>query len=100
MEPDSNQAVGRRIVALRERAKLQQQVLAKQLHMAKSTLNGYESGERPLTVESLRRLRLRFGVTTDWLLFGDMRVTGSDLMLELGPEPGAEVPKKVRNLRK
>lgn len=99
MEPDSDEAVGRRIIALRERANLQQQELAKQLHMAKSTLNGYEKGDRPLTVESIRRLRRRFGVTADWLLFGDMQVTGRDLMLELGPEPGHSNPKKVRKVR-
>jgi transcriptional regulator with XRE-family HTH domain len=100
MEPDSREAVGKRIIALRERSGLQQQQLAKQLHMAKSTLNGYEKGDRPLTVESILRLRRRFGVTADWLLFGDMQVTGRNLMLEIGPEPDAETPKKVRNLRK
>jgi transcriptional regulator with XRE-family HTH domain len=100
MEPDSNEAVGKRIIALRELAGLQQQQLAKQLNMAKSTLNGYESGERPLTVESIRRLRHRFGVTVDWLLFGDMQVTGRNLMLEIGPDPAAGHDKKVRKLRK
>lgn len=99
MEPDSNEAVGKRIIALRERAKLQQQLLAKQLHMAKSTLNGYESGERPLTVESLRRLRRRFGVTTDWLLFGEMTAPGLSAMLEIGPDPDVSPPKKVRKVR-
>ena len=100
MEPDSDEAVGKRIIALRESVPLQQQQLAKQLHMAKSTLAGYESGDRPLTVVAIRKLRRRFGVTVDWLMFGDMQVTGRNLMLEIGPEPGAEVPKKVRNLRK
>lgn len=99
MEPDSNEAVGKRIIALRERAGLQQQQLAKQIHMAKSTLNGYESGTRALTVESIRRLRRRFGVTADWLLFGDMQVTGRDLMLEIGPEPDKVDDKKVRKVR-
>lgn len=99
MEPDSDEAVGKRIIALRERTGLQQQQLAKQLHMAKSTLNGYESGDRPLTVESIRRLRRRFGVTADWLLFGDMQVTGRDLMLEIGPDADDAVPKKVRKVR-
>jgi transcriptional regulator with XRE-family HTH domain len=100
MEPDSDEAVGKRIIALRELTGLQQQQLAKQLHMAKSTLNGYETGDRPLTVESIRRLRRRFGVTVDWLLFGDMQATGRNLMLEIGPEPSAPQDKKVRNLRK
>ena len=99
MEPDSDEAVGKRIIALRERAKRQQQELAEELHMAKSTLAGYELGTRPLTVVAIRKLRRRFGVTVDWLLFGDMRVTGHDLMLELGPEPGHEAPKKIRKVR-
>jgi DNA-binding XRE family transcriptional regulator len=99
MEPDSDEAIGRRIKALRERAGLQQQQLAQQLHITKSTLNAYENGKRTLTTESAKRLRRRFGVTVDWLFFGDMQVTGRDLMLELGPEPQTEVPKKVRNVR-
>lgn len=100
MEPDSDEAVGRRIIALREKVGMQQQTLARELNMAKSTLNAYERGTRPLTMESTRRIRHRFGVTVDWLLFGDMKVTGRDLMLEIGPDPGATVDKKVRVLRK
>jgi transcriptional regulator with XRE-family HTH domain len=100
MELDSDQAVGRRIIALRERTNLQQQALAKSIHVAKSTLNGYETGARPLTMESARRIRRRFGVTLDWLLFGDMQVAARDLMLELGPEPGAPEDEKIRKVRK
>ena len=99
MDADSNEAVGRRIVALRERIGLQQQQLAAQIHVTKSTLSAYESGDRPLTMESARRIRRRFGVTLDWLLFGDMQVTGRDLMLEIGPEPQVVTDKKVRNVR-
>lgn len=99
MEPDSPQAVGKRIIALRKRAGRQQTELAAELHMAKSTLNGYEKGDRPLTVESLRRLRRRFGVTTDWLLFGEMTAPGLNAMLEIGPDPDSPVPKKVRKVR-
>lgn len=99
MEPDSDEAVGKRIKALRERVPLQQQQLARQLNITKSTLNAYESGKRTLTTESAKRLRRRFGVTVDWLFFGDMQVTGHDLMLQLGPEPDAETPKKIRKVR-
>jgi transcriptional regulator with XRE-family HTH domain len=99
MEPDSDEAVGKRIIALRERAGLQQQQLAKQLHITKSTLNAYENGKRTLTTESAKRLRRRFGVTVDWLFFGDMQVPGRDLMIEIGPEPETAVPKKVRKVR-
>jgi DNA-binding XRE family transcriptional regulator len=99
MEPDSDEAVGRRIIALRDKTGMQQQLLAKEIHVAKSTLNGYESGSRPLTMESARRIRRRFGVTLDWLLFGDMQITGRNLMLEIGPEPAKPEPKKVRKVR-
>ena len=99
MEPDSDEAVGRRIIALREKVGIQQQVLAKQIHVAKSTLNGYEKGDRPLTMESARRIRRRFGVTLDWLLFGDMQATGRSLMLEIGPEAIEPDNKKVRKVR-
>jgi len=96
MEPDSDEAVGKRIIALRESVPLQQQQLAKQLNMAKSTLAGYESGKRPLTALVLRKIRKRFGVTVDWLMFGDMQVTGQNLMLEIGPDPGGSQPVKKR----
>lgn len=99
MEPDSDHAVGKRIIALRELANLQQQQLAHQLHITKSTLNAYENGKRTLTTESAKRLRRRFGVTVDWLFFGDMQVTGRDLMLEIGPEPEPMIHKKVRRAR-
>lgn len=99
MEPDSNEAVGKRIIALRKRAGLEQQQLAHQIHVTKSTLNAYERGKRVLTSESAKRLRRRFGVTVDWLFFGDMQVTGHDLMLQIGPEPEVEAPKKVRKVR-
>jgi len=100
MEPDSDEAVGKRIIALRVRANLQQQQLAKQIHITKSTLNAYENGKRALTTESAKRLRRRFGVTVDWLFFGDMQVTGHNLMLEIGPEPEPGPANKVRSLRK
>jgi transcriptional regulator with XRE-family HTH domain len=85
---DSDEAVGRRIIALRKARGLQQQELAEAIGVAGNTLNGYELGKRPLTMESARRIRRRFGVTIDWLMFGDMGATARDLMLDLGPEPG------------
>ena len=100
MEPDSDEAVGRRIVALRAKVGLQQQELAADLNITKSTLSAYESGSRPLTMESARRLRRRFGVPIDWLLFGDMQLAGREMMLAIGPQPGMPPEKKVRTLRK
>ncbi len=100
MEPDSDEAVGRRIVALRVKVGLQQQELAADLNITKSTLSAYESGSRPLTMESARRLRRRFGVPIDWLLFGDMQLAGREMMMAIGPEPGTSPEKKVRTLRK
>ncbi len=46
------------------------------------------------------RLRRRFGVSIDWILFGDMQLAGRDMMFAIGPEPAAVQEKKVRTLRK
>lgn len=92
MDIDSDEAVGRRIIALRAKLGLQQQEFAGKIGVAKNTLTGYEKGTRPVTMESARRIRRRFGVTVDWLMFGAMQVPAGELMMDLGPEPA--IPEK------
>ncbi|WP_410052707.1 helix-turn-helix domain-containing protein [Bradyrhizobium sp. SZCCHNRI1073] len=84
---DSDHDVGRRLIAVREHFQLTQTEFAKRLHLAKNTLNGYERGNRTLTMETARRIRARFGVSTDWLLFGDVGQPSHDLAVKLGPSP-------------
>lgn len=84
---DSDQDIARRIIAIREHYKLSQTEFADELHIAKNTLNGYERGTRPLTLETARRIRDRYGISIDWLLNGDMGQPGHDVVVRMGPRP-------------
>ncbi len=84
---DSDIDIGRRIIAVREDRNLNQTEFAKKLNIAKSTLNGYETGERQLPVDKAKRIRSRFGVSLDWLLHGDIGQPGYELAVKLGPHP-------------
>lgn len=100
---DTNPDVARRLIAVREHFQMSQVAFAGQLHIAKNTLNGFENGKRPLTMETAKRVRQRFGVSVDWLLFGDVGQPSHDLVIKLGPAPSVHkdatavpVPAKVR----
>lgn len=95
--------IARRLTAVREHFNLNQAEFAAKLNIAKNTLNGFERGSRPLTLETARRIRNRFGVSLDWLLFGDIGQPRQDLAEQLGPDPEtaanrptAEKPRKGR----
>jgi transcriptional regulator with XRE-family HTH domain len=75
------------LIALRERLELSQVAFADALHIAKNTLNGYERGTRSLTIETAGRIRKRYGISTDWLLYGDVGQPSQDLVVKLGPAP-------------
>lgn len=87
MDMDTDRDVARRLIAVREHFKCSQVDFANSLHIAKNTLNGFEMAKRPLTIETAKRIRKRFGVSVDWLLFGDVGQPSHDLVLELGPAP-------------
>lgn len=100
---DTDQDVARRLIAVREHFKLTQVAFAEKLHIAKNTLNGFEKAKRPLTLETAKRIRQRFGISSDWLLYGDVGQPSHGLVLELGPVPNvaqdvkpAKAPKKKR----
>lgn len=86
---DPPHIVAGRLKALRiELGYKSQTAFAEKLGIDKSTYNPYEKGTRPLTFETACLIRRRFGVSIDWLFFGDMRQASRDLVLKLGPEPG------------
>jgi transcriptional regulator with XRE-family HTH domain len=84
---DSDEHVGRRLIAVREHLKFNQVGFAVELNLAKSTLNGYETGSRQLSLETAKRIRDRYGVSLDWLLYGDVGQPGYELAVKLGPNP-------------
>lgn len=96
---DSDADIGRRLVALRERHEYSQVKFAEELNIAKNTLNGYERGARPLTLETAKRIRARWGISLDWLLNGDIGQPGHELALTLGPRPKILDDEKKRSSR-
>lgn len=92
--------VARRLVAVRESLGFKSQVaFAEKLDLTKSTYNPFETAERPLTMQVAKRIRQRFGISVDYLLFGDIGQPKEALAQELGPTPGAEPSKKRKRAR-
>jgi transcriptional regulator with XRE-family HTH domain len=100
----TDQEIGRRLIAVREHFGFSQVNFAGKLNIAKNTLNGYESGKRRLPIENVGKIRDRWGVSADWLLFGDIGQPGYDLAVQFGPTPSIkadkEKPKPAKKRRK
>ncbi len=62
------QSFSNRLIALRKERGLTQAELAKQAHLQRSTVSGYETEGKEPTYETLCQLSKFFGVTTDYLL--------------------------------
>jgi DNA-binding XRE family transcriptional regulator len=98
---DSDEETALRLIAVRKHLRLNQSEMADKLNIAKNTLNGFEKGKRSLTLETAKRIRQRFGISVDWLLFGDVGQPSQGLAIELGPNPGhAEPPAKPQKRRR
>lgn len=93
---DSDENIGRRLIAMRERLGKSQVEIAEKLNIGKNTLNGYENAKRRLTMETATRIRDRFGISVDWLLFGDIGQPSHDVALELGPKPPIKADDKKK----
>lgn len=104
---DSDEDIGRRLIAFRESLPMSQVKFAHELKVAKNTLNGYETGARPLPSEKAKRIRERFGLSLDWLFSGDIGQPGYEIAVKLGPNPQIKAdekkpvaPQKVQKSRK
>lgn len=91
---DTDDDIARRLIAIREHFDLNQVEFADSLHLAKNTLNGYETGARSLSLETAKRIRDRFGISLDWLLFGDIGQPSHELVVRFGPSPRISSDKK------
>lgn len=89
---DSDLEVSNRLAALREKLGLDQVAFAKSLGIEKNTYNAYERGKRPLTIETAKKIRRRYGISVDWLLFGDIGQINQQFLLTI--ETSAEPPRK------
>jgi len=84
---DSDQDIGRRIIALREHHGLSQTAFAESISTANNTLSEYESGARHLPLEKAKRICSRWGASLDWLVNGAVGQPGYELAAKLGPLP-------------
>lgn len=80
---DTDLEVSNRLAALREKLKLDQASFAKSLGIEKNTYNAYERGKRPLTIETAKKIRKRYGISVDWLLFGDIGQPNHQFLLQI-----------------
>lgn len=93
---DPPEIISGRLRALRQELGYKTQTsFATKLGIDKSTYNLYETGKRPLTFETACLIRREFGISIDWLFFGDMQQSALQTMARIGrgPEP---IPEKVR----
>jgi transcriptional regulator with XRE-family HTH domain len=61
-----------------------QTAFANRLGIDKSTYNLYEKGKRPLTFETACLIRREFGISIDWLFFGDLQQSAIQTMAKIG----------------
>lgn len=95
---DTDLEISNRLASLREKLGLDQVAFARALGIEKNTYNAYERGKRPLTIETAKKIRKRYGISVDWLLFGDVGQPNHEFILEIptGTEsaPKSQVRKK------
>lgn len=89
---DNDLEVANRLAALREKLGLDQVDFAEALGIEKNTYNAYERGKRPLSIETAKKIRRRYGISVDWLLFGDLGQPNHEFLLSIQPQ--TEGPKR------
>lgn len=93
---DSHEIIAARLKALRKELNFStQKAFAERLGIDKSTYNLYETGTRPLTFETACLIRREFGISIDWLFFGDLQQSALQTMARIGRAPDL-VPAKQR----
>ena len=90
--------IANRLIALREKLQQDQKTFAESLGIEKNTYNAYERGKRPLTIESAKKIRKKYGISTDWLLYGDLGQPNHGFIMQIEAER-APVPQSA-NQRK
>ena len=96
---DTDIEVSNRLAALREKLGLDQAKFAKSLGIEKNTYNAYERGKRPLTIETAKKIRRRYGISVDWLLFGDIGQPNQVFLQGIQPQLEPTMKKTVQKKR-
>lgn len=80
MPDTSNQAIGKRLVAVREARGYLQGFLVQLLGTSQQRWSNYENGNRVLPHDLLFQFCRVTGATTDFILFGDLAAMPMDLL--------------------
>jgi len=98
---DPPHLVSARLKALRQELGFKSQAaFAERLGIDKSTYNPFETGARPLTFETACLIRREFGISIDWLFFGDLQQGAIQTMAKIGRGTGAPPPKVRKTANK
>jgi DNA-binding XRE family transcriptional regulator len=98
---DPPEIVKNRLKALRRELGFKTQVdFAQRLGIDKSTYNLYETGKRPLTFETACLIRRHFGISVDWLFFGDLHQSAIQTMARIGRGDDLEIETKPRGRKR
>lgn len=73
--------IGGRLRQARTGAKLTQEDVASELHLTRQSVSAWESGRTMPSIEELRDLSIRYGVSTDMLIHGVQNVTEAGELL-------------------
>ena len=96
---DTDMEVANRLAQLREKLKVDQVTFAKSLGIEKNTYNAYERGKRPLTIETAKKIRRKYGISVDWLLFGDIGQPNHQFLMSMEQPEAAPIVQPVRKRR-
>lgn len=77
---------GRRLAAARRALGLTQETLASALAVSRGTIGNYERGSRGLDLELMGRLKSKYRITSDYLLFGDLYGLPSEIVEQLNAD--------------
>ncbi len=72
--------IGKKIKACRERLGLSMTELAKRTGLTVSAISQFENSERMPSIDSLRKLADKFGVTTDYLLGREEEISDKNII--------------------
>lgn len=97
---DSLFEVANRLIALREVLQQDQKTFAESLGIEKNTYNAYERAKRPLTIETAKKIRKKYGISVDYLLFGDLGQPNYQFLLTVEAKLQPPVVEKSTPVRK
>ncbi|AQQ55266.1 helix-turn-helix domain-containing protein [Planococcus lenghuensis] len=104
------ESIGKKIKMLRDQSNLSDGEFAKKLGIAKSTLWGYESGKKTVSIPHLSAIADFFGVSTDFLLDrsagqveldlqNKQKLAGYTLLIDNHPMNDAEIEEAIAYIR-